>query len=687
MTLTPHAFDYVYDLESYPNFFHACIKLCSTGQFWRFEISQWKDESKAFYQTLIALRMQGARMVGFNNLNYDYPMLHTIIGNNGFVTCEMLYERTKELISDHTGYKFMIWPDNRFVEQIDLLRIHHFDNHAKRTSLKMIEFNMRSDNIRDLPFPPGTVLTREQANIVIHYNDHDVNETEKFFMYTLSAIELREKLTKKYSRDFMNHNDTKIGKDYFRMVLEENGIPTKINGKPNQTRRESINVGEVILPYIKFERPEFNSLLDFFRNSTLTEKDEKGNLKLKGVLEKTEYIDGFPFKIGTGGLHASINNTIVSTSPTHTLFDVDIASNYPNIAIVNNFYPKHLTAKFCEIYLDVYNQRKSFSKDQPENGMLKLALNGVYGDSNQPHSFFYDPKYTLRVTINGQLLLLMLAEQLMKIPGLSMVQANTDGITYLCPNEFINHARNIQKWWEGLTKLELEEVEYKRMYIRDVNNYIAEKADGKLKRIGAYAYVRAAENPATREVVWNKDHSALVIPKAAEAALVRGVNIEQFIRNHTDVHDFMMRTKVPKSSYLELRKPVKWGGETVFTEKIRLQNISRYYPSLNGGTLVKVMPPTDRQVKEWKEGDHYIHKSTGAYKVVKPGKKPPSGMFVLASSSEKIYDRPDNPVSVEAQTDVSDCSDMKDFKIEDLNYEYYIRETHKIVDPLFSNQM
>jgi hypothetical protein len=235
--------------------------------------------------------------------------------------------------------------------------------------------------------------------------------------------------------------------------------------------------------------------------------------------------------------------------------------------------------------------------------------------------------------------------------------------------------------------LELEEVEYKRMFIRDVNNYMAEKTNGKLKRIGCYCHERAEENPATREVAWHKNHSALVIPKAAEAALVKGVNIEQFIRNHTDVHDFMMRTKVPRSSYLELRTPITWGGEVVCTQKERLQNISRYYPSTKGGMLMKVMPPTKKQIYDWKIGDHYVHKTTGAYVVKKPGVKPPSGMYLPATPEQKIPERKDNVIAVEASVTVRDCSNMKNFNIGDLDYDYYINETHKIVDPLFSNTL
>jgi len=55
--------------------------------------------------------------------------------------------------------------------------------------------------------------------------------------------------------------------------------------------------------------------------------------------------------------------------------------------------------------------------------MLKLALNGTFGDSNNIYSVFYDPQFTMAITVNGQLMLCMLAERLMTIPGLALFYA------------------------------------------------------------------------------------------------------------------------------------------------------------------------------------------------------------------------------------------------------------------------
>ena len=73
----------------------------------------------------------------------------------------------------------------------------------------------------------------------------------------------------------------------------------------------------------------------------------------------------------------------------------------------------------------------------------------------------------------------------------------------------------------------------------------------KIKRIGAYAYVTPLEDPFTRELGWYKDHSMRVVAMAAEAEMVRGIPVAEFIMGHRDPFDFMLSIKVPRSSRLE----------------------------------------------------------------------------------------------------------------------------------------
>lgn len=567
--------DIVYDIETYPNVFTLAARHAHLPIWWEFEVSDWVNQSRDIVAWVRSLT--DARMVGFNNIGFDYPVLHMLL-QMGASDARTLYAKAMAVIAsaddEDNRWMHQVNPSDRAVPQIDLYRIHHFDNRARATSLKALQFNMRSDSIEDLPFPVGTVLTREQVEVLKSYNRHDVEETVRFYGHTRKMIEFREELSAKYGRDFLNHNDTKIGKDYFIMRLEEAAIECYEYGpdgrKPRQTPRPSIELRNAILPWITFERPELQRVLDWLKAQTITET--------KGVFtDLTATVDGFTFVFGLGGIHGSLENVVVESDDAHVIIDLDVTSYYPNLAITNGFAPAHLGREFTSIYGNLFEQRKQYPKKSAESAMLKLALNGVYGDSNNRFSVFYDPLFTMSITLNGQLLLCLLAENMLKVPGLSIVQVNTDGVTVRVPRSQVAAVDEACAWWMRLTKLNLEQVRYRRMFLRDVNNYIGEYEDGSVKRKGAYEW----------GVGWHQNAGGLVIPKVAEKVLLEGAPIRETVENWPDKMDFMLRVKVPRSSRL------LWGEEQV-------QNTCRYYIARGGRPLAKVMPPLARKPGEWR---------------------------------------------------------------------------------------
>lgn len=613
---------WAYDIETYPNLFSVVAIHADTGEERVFEMSDRRNDARALYDFIYWLRDTKAVMVGFNSEGFDYPVLHHCI-STGNLTAAAAYAKAQAIIDsqgDDARWDHMIWPSDRIVPQLDLYKIHHFDNRAKSTGLKALEIAMRSESVEDLPFPVGSHLTSEQIDLVLSYNAHDVRETLKFFRASRPMVDFRAELTAKYGVDFTNFNDTKIGKEYFTMQLEQVGVACfdRSSGrkKPIQTPRPNgIPVADILFPYIQFTRPEFQRVLEYLR--TVTIRDTRSAPELKDL---SAVVDGFQFDYGTGGIHGSVKGRIVRSSDTHVILDVDVASMYPNIAIANRVYPAHLSERFCDVYGDLYEQRKSHPKGSAENAMLKLALNGVYGDSNNVYSPFYDPQYTMAITINGQLVLSMLAEGFMAIPGLEMIQANTDGVTCLVPRGSVEQFRTVCHAWESVTGLQLEEVEYAIMAIRDVNNYLSVSASGTIKRKGAYEYV----------MDWHQDPSALVVPKAVEVHLTTGVPVEDIIRNHFNPFDFMLRAKVPRSSRLET------------TDGDVLQNTTRYYIAKDGPSLVKIMPPL----------------------------------------AKKGPDAPERRIGIAVGWSVGVCNRAERFDWDRLNHDYYIAEARKLVDAL-----
>lgn len=667
--------DWTYDLETYPNVFTSSFKHAQTGVRRFFEVSERVNDINDLVDFLYALKVTGCRLVGFNNMGFDYPIIHFIMTNEyAGLDVNAIYERAAAIIATPWEHRFnnLMWDSDILIPQIDLMKIHHFDNASRSTSLKMIEFNMRSQNVVELPFEPGVPLTIEQIPKLCQYNDHDVDETEKFYIESIPLIEFREELSTKYGRNFLNHNDTKIGKDYFIMELERlapGSCYTHVDGKRviRQTVRPTINLGHVIFPYIQFQQAAFERVKTWLASQVITET--------KGVFNDLQAeINDFKYVFGVGGIHGSVESSIVESDDTHIIYDWDVASYYPNNAIVNRLYPEHLGEQFCDIYKDVFEHRQSYKKGTTENAMLKLALNGVYGDSNNKYSPFYDPQYTMAITINGQLLLCLLAEQLIKIPDMSMVQINTDGLTVKIPRKHVDHMKAVCKWWEEFTCLKLESAIYSRMFIRDVNNYIAEYENGNLKRKGAYEY----------DLEWHQNHSSLVIPKAVEAVLVRGEDLETFIRNHDDLFDFMLRTKISKADNLVIK--------TLDGPEIELQRISRYYISKTGGALTKISPPAKgKKVGSWKRATKLTDQF---YESVRSeiSKKEVTTHSDIDSEGypwdERINTKNKSKyeirrTSINAGWLVSICNDMSCADWDNINYDYYISESRKLIDILY----
>ena len=567
----------IYDCETYPNVFTLAAEHSEYPLHWQFEISQWRNDSMSIIQFCYWLKQQGGRMVGFNNIGFDYALLHMIINGQGKVTPQQLYDKAQAIISSMDGpnrWAHMIYPSDRFVEQLDLYKIHHFDNRARSTSLKALEFNMRMDNVSDLPYPVGSVLTAHQIEELHEYNAHDVTATKYFYRESLEMIEFREGLTKTHGRDFMNHADVKIGKEIFQMELEKVGVDCYKYGprgrEPKQTKRDSIRLADCIPDWITFDDHEFERVHTWMMGQVITET--------KGVFKDvTARSCGLDFVFGTGGIHASVENRVYEANDTWMILDVDVTSLYPSIAIENNYYPEHLGEKFVDVYRALRTQRVSYKKGTVQNAALKLALNGVYGASNDPYSVFYDPLFTMKITLGGQLMIAMLVEKLFKVTDIEIIQANTDGITLYVKRDHASDVKYVCDEWEKLTKLTLESVEYSRMAIADVNSYLAVGVDGKVKRKGRYEYALG----------WHQNHSSLVIPKVAEKVLLEGVPVMETLMNWPDRMDFMLRVKVPRTSHL------LWGDE-------RVQNTCRYYVSKGGAALTKVMPPLAKKPDHWR---------------------------------------------------------------------------------------
>ena len=647
---------YTYDLETYPNCFLFCGRMFDNHDkevFRIFEISDRMNEREQLLQYLSWLEAHtDLYMVGFNNLNFDYPIIHELMTKPYDFTAMTAYLKAQDIIKQTYG-KFggTIRASDRKIPQIDLSKINHFDNDAKRVSLKSLQFAMRSASVEDLPIAPGTHLTFPQMDLLREYNVHDVAETQKFLEKNLHLIKLRQELLDNgtINGDVLNYDDTKIGKEYLTKKIGRSKCFVS-GSKPKQTFREFVRYNEVILPKIYFRTEPFQEMFDWFKAQTIwIKKDERPKLKTK--------LAGLDFVFGVGGVHASVEGKRYESSDTHSIIDIDVAGMYVAVAISNGFSPEHLGKDFTTAYRQLQRDRAQYPKGSTMNAVLKLAGNGVYGNSNNPYSCFYDPKYTFTVTLNGQLQLAQLAEVLSLIPGLELIQANTDGITAYVPKRNLDWFHTLCREWERETLLTLEEVEYKSMYIRDVNSYIAVTTKGKVKRKGAYWW---PEKDSDYEGVWHKDFSNIASIKAADQAMRTGRKIEDIIYALSDPFDFMLRYKTP-------------GGSKVYIGDEEMLKTVRYYITSNGLPMKKIAGARG-PVGQYKRANKTPQDVYDAFtKENGVGKHDPTIHTKNKSKYEEVVTR------IETGWLVRSCNRAEKFRWSDVDYNYYIAEAKKLV--------
>ena len=626
----------VYDIETYKKCFTAVFKPFGGGpkDVVEFMISDYRNDLKKLKKYL---KKPGIKLVGYNNVGFDGQVIEHIL--KGKVrSYKGIYEFAQEVIkTDKFKKPYSIF--NFSVPQVDLMEINNYGiGTATTTSLKWLEFTMRFSKMKDLPIPfDKETLTEAETIKVLKYNVNDVLVTEKFMEKCLSKIEMRKTLIKLYKKAWwMNMSDSTIGA---QIMLLEYCKKSKQNSKLVKklfTDPAKIKIKDIIFPYVKFENPILKEVHKEFKNLVLEPED--GVFKIKGAFHKVVNLNGLDIDFALGGIHACLPNTYIESDEEEVICSLDVKSYYPWLAISNKFSPQHLDKKkFSKSYRGIYKMRLKHPKPDPLNLAYKLSLNSIFGKSNAKRAnFLKDPAYTIKTTINGQLLLAMLGEQLAPLGKLIMM--NTDGMELKIKRKDIPKYDKICKAWEELTGLELEHEKYKFMFCRDVNNYLSVNSEGKVKRKGFFmTYDDYLGN-------WSKNPSATIIPLAINNFLVNQTPLHETITEHDNVHDFLYGVKGQRNfEYWFLKTAENIVGKV---DK-RTERALRYYVSKEGSNMFKF----------WNDGrkNNFTSISNGNLTTVLMN-IPREGRIYNAKTGETYYPN--------------------------INYDYYIQEAQAVIDQI-----
>lgn len=620
----------VFDIEVYKNCFTCTFKNIETLEVRSFVLSPWQNEWGLFKDYF--LRHSG--LIGYNNVDFDYRVVHPWLESETPPTTLDLYRRAQAVIAEDFDEKRVV----PLVPQRDLFRVHHFNNKARMVSLKYLQFNMGWRNMMESPIDWQAEVKEGDVPVILEYNLNDVESTFEFYNRSKDKIRLRSKLGETYSVNMGNFSDNKIGETIFLKEMAKRTKRSEKSISQGRSPRKNIPVRDFLLPHIAFETKEFKGILSAYQKLVITNTKKAKKDKMFSVLDNVKY------EFGMGGLHALRGPGIYTN-----IASADVSSYYPNLAIGHRIYPNHLGTVFCDVYKHIYDERKKFKKGSDEDVAFKAALVCVFGSSNAPWSPFYDPRYTMSITINGQLILAMLCEQITLRGAGHILMANTDGIELEIINESV--FREVCSAWQQANNLLLEYATYKQIAIRDVNAYHAIKVGGDVKTKGDFEI--------KKEIY--KDSSMRIVPIAVDKYFREGVPVEKTINECEDISLFVIGKRAKKGR-LEYRHVI--GGKLV--REAVPKNV-RFYISRSGGSLVKITKATDKQKK----------------KVVKVDNQ--SELFTVKTVKREDEQRVTALYKGYRMTLFNrwvDCP-FKDYNIEK---QFYIREANKLINSVVQQQ-
>lgn len=550
---------YVYDIEVFKNVFHCTVFDTEKEELHKFECSIRKNNIEDMCKFFM---YKDVYFVGYNNIHYDNPIVNYCIeffSNSSYTydrICESIFNLSCTITQDKDNLDaWKRWKYANNFLTLDLLTMYY--STALRVSLKEMQVTMMYKNVQEFNCDWQAPLAEQEIDEMIAYNINDVMSTTELLNRSEDMINLRIDIEKTYNINCLSKDNVNMGMQILaEEYMRKTGIPWS-QLKDMRSPADTIILSKVILPFIKFETPILITLLNEMK-SIIVSPGRKG-------YEKKFLMQNLVYSVGVGGIHSINTPEKIIPKEDELLIDADVASLYPSMLLNFDCYPQHLGAIFKETYEDIRVRRLEAkkNKDKLTDITLKYALNGLSGNLQNEYSWCYDPYAVMKIRINGQLLLLMLTEQLIKL-DCEIIQINTDGVFFKCKKDIYPEVQKKFEWWQNLTGLVLEEDRFKAFYQLAINDYFGVYENGKVKEKGCFI----------TDVVLGKGLTPKIIPKAVIKYFLEGIKPEEYIKSCTDIKDFLMFEKTGK----------QWNVE--YNEQPQ-QRTNRFYASTNGYFLYK----------------------------------------------------------------------------------------------------
>jgi hypothetical protein len=429
--------------------------------------------------------------IGYNSRHYDQYILKGVLC--GFDP----YEISSFIISE----KQQGWEYSSLFQS---LQLYEFDIMTTPHSLKELEGFMGND-IREstVSFSIDRKLTEEELQEVVSYCTHDVEQTMEIFLHRREEFDSQIALLKAFKLPLKFISKTKA--QLAAHILKAN----KYN------RMDAFDLS--IPGSLRINR--YMPVLNWYKNS-------KNHNYAKNLIAN---ISGVPHVFGWGGLHGAREKY----RDEGIILNLDVVSFYPSLMIEHGFLSRNVEDP--ALYKEIYTERiRLKSERNPMQQPYKIVLNSTYGAMKHKYNNLYDPRQANNVCVVGQLMLLDLIERLED--HWTLIQSNTDGlIGRVRKKADLPKIKEICCEWETRNKMKLDFETFRKIYQKDVNNYIIIKEDSSYKAKGAYV-----------KELSSIDNDLPIINKAIKLYFIKGVPVEKTIG---DCSDLVMFQRVVKLSY------------------------------------------------------------------------------------------------------------------------------------------
>lgn len=486
--------------------------------------------------------------------------------------------------------------------------------------------DMTYDQINQLIDKWDRYVILEWITNIMHYNLNDVFIVCEMIRLYIDEVRLRYNISKAYGVDVLSSSRSNIADNLFVKFYSEFSGLAESQWRGRKTERTAMSFKRVIFPFIKFKTKELQELLEEMKKVVIYSIGKKALKEIALKYPELKYlktnnesgwfevkINNLIYTIATGGLHSqdiprelkskltfvddwklsdckeggskeenapSIWDVITDNSYIYVHWD--IASFYPSIMDVYKIAPAHMNeGVFVKLihWLKETRVTAKHSKEDYIDGIpkdvlaqvLKIVINSIYGKLGFEKGDICDRLAVLKVTINGQLMIMMLCESL-ELAGIEVVSANTDGIVVKLHKKNKAKFEEIADEWKRLTKLDADSEEYKCYINRDINNYVIEELNGKVSYKGAL-------HPTMYAVDLQKGYDMPIVAKAVVDYFLNDKPILETLYECKNILDFCKTQNVGRQFHVEF---------TVGTKREILQKNVRFYVTNKGGVIEKV---------------------------------------------------------------------------------------------------